>query len=141
MLCATHARFFVRLVAMLLCGNASTGQRNTAGTGIAQKPLVTIRWGARPGVSRYRLQLANHQDFADIVFDRVVYGHEYQVPDLFPVEYFWRVASLNGKLGEFSSAGVIEVTPNPTGVLFIATDPGRGGLRALEFPQAVAPRN
>jgi outer membrane protein assembly factor BamB len=33
------------------------------------------------------------------------------------------------------------VVSSPTGVLFIATDPGRGGLRALEFPQAVAPRN
>jgi outer membrane protein assembly factor BamB len=33
------------------------------------------------------------------------------------------------------------VVSSPTGVLFIATDPARGGLRALEFPQAVAPRN
>jgi outer membrane protein assembly factor BamB len=33
------------------------------------------------------------------------------------------------------------VVSSPAGVLFIATDPGRGGLRALEFPQAVAPRN
>src|SRR5262249_1356592 len=33
------------------------------------------------------------------------------------------------------------VVSSPAGVLFIVTDPGRGGLRALEFPQAVAPRN
>jgi outer membrane protein assembly factor BamB len=33
------------------------------------------------------------------------------------------------------------VVSSPAGVLFIATDPARGGLCALEFPQAVAPRN
>jgi outer membrane protein assembly factor BamB len=33
------------------------------------------------------------------------------------------------------------VVSSSTGVLFIATDAGRGGLRALEFPQAMAPRH
>ena len=82
---------------------------------------VTLRWGARPGVSRYRLQLANDATFGDIVFDRVVTGHEYRLNDLAPGRYYWRVASLNAKRGEFSSAGVIEVPesggtkpPSPT---------------------------
>lgn len=82
---------------------------------------VTLHWGARPGVSRYRLQLANDATFSDIVFDRVVSGHEYRLNDLAPGRYYWRVASLNAKRGEFSSAGVIEVpanggpkTPSPT---------------------------
>jgi outer membrane protein assembly factor BamB len=82
---------------------------------------VTLRWGARPGVSRYRLQLANDGNFADIVFDRVVSGHQYSLNDLPPGRYFWRVAALNARLGEFSSAGVIDippraapVTPTPT---------------------------
>lgn len=82
---------------------------------------VTLRWGARPGVSRYRLQLANDRDFSDIVFDRVVSGQVYVLNDLVPGRYYWRVASLNAKRGEFSSAGVIEVpanggakTPSPT---------------------------
>src|SRR5262245_528049 len=112
MICVTHARLLVIVVAvMLFCAITTLGQRGaTTQTGITQKTLVTVRWGARPGVSRYRLQLANDREFADIVFDRVVYGHEYQVSDLFPGEYYWRVASLNGKLGEFSSGGVIEVT-------------------------------
>jgi outer membrane protein assembly factor BamB len=82
---------------------------------------VTLRWRARPGVSRYRLQLANDATFIDIVFDRVVSGYEYRLNDLLPGRYYWRVASLNAKRGEFSSAGVIEVpanggtkTPSPT---------------------------
>jgi len=80
--------------------------------------VVTVRWGARPGVTRYRLQLAQDAAFGDIVFDRVVSGHEYSVTDLAPGRYFWRVAALGAKLGEFSSAGVIDVpagSSNPAG--------------------------
>jgi outer membrane protein assembly factor BamB len=65
-------------------------------------------------VPRYRLQLAQDRNFADIVFDRVVNGLESEINDLDPGRYFWRVAPLNGRLGEFSSAGIIEVRPTPT---------------------------
>jgi outer membrane protein assembly factor BamB len=70
---------------------------------------LNLRWGARPGVARYRLQLAHDRDFADIVFDRVITGNQTQVYDLAPGRYFWRVAPLTAKLGEFSSAGVVDV--------------------------------
>lgn len=73
---------------------------------------VTLRWGPRPGVSRYRLQLAKDTTFNDVIFDRVVSGHEYRLNDLPPGKYYWRVASLNAKRGEFSSAGVIAVPAN-----------------------------
>jgi len=74
--------------------------------------LVTLRWGVRPGVSRYRLQLAQDAAFSDIVFDRVINGHEHQITDLTPGRYFWRVAALGAKRGDFSSAGVIDVRAN-----------------------------
>src|SRR5438874_5099572 len=70
---------------------------------------VNLRWGPRPGVTRYRLQLAQDRNFADIVFDRVVTGNQTQVNDLAPGRYFWRVAPLTAKLGEFSSAGVVDI--------------------------------
>src|SRR5437763_1194177 len=70
---------------------------------------VNLRWGPRPGVARYRLQLAQDRDFVDIVFDRVVTGNQTQVNDLAPGRYFWRVAPLTAKLGEFSSAGVVDI--------------------------------
>jgi outer membrane protein assembly factor BamB len=70
---------------------------------------VHLRWGQRPGVSRYRLQLASDSAFSDIMFDRVVPGNDYQVNDLAPGRYFWRIAPLTDNLGEFSSAGIIEV--------------------------------
>ncbi len=98
---------------MLVFGSAVLAQRPPTAFAspykLAPQTLVTVRWRARPGVSRYRLQLANDRDFADIVFDRVVNGHEYQVNDLPPGKYFWRVAPLDPKLGTFSSAGMIDV--------------------------------
>jgi outer membrane protein assembly factor BamB len=71
---------------------------------------VNLRWGARPGITRYRLQLATDRGFNDIVFDRVVAGTEYQINDLTAGTYFWRIAPLTTKLGEFSGAAAIEVT-------------------------------
>ena len=73
---------------------------------------VTLRWGTRPGVSRYRLQLASDSAFSDVIFDRVVSGHVYALNGLIPGRYYWRVAALNAKRGEFSSAGVIDVPAN-----------------------------
>lgn len=74
---------------------------------------VNLRWGPRPGVARYRLQLAQDRDFADIVFDRVITGNQTQVNNLAPGKYFWRVAPLTAKLGEFSSAGVVDIVARP----------------------------
>src|SRR5690349_5270291 len=123
MICATQCRVLVLMAVVVLSGTATVAQRREAtASRTSQETLVVIRWGVRPGVTRYRLQVANDWDFADIVFDRVVNGHEYQIGDLSPGKYFWRIASLDRKLGEFSSPGVIEiseraaapVTPIPT---------------------------
>jgi outer membrane protein assembly factor BamB len=70
---------------------------------------VHLEWGKRPGVARYRLQLASDVNFRDIVFDRVINGNQTQVNDLAPGNYFWRVAPLTNALGQFSSAGQIEI--------------------------------
>jgi len=114
MICAAQFRLLVLMGALLLCGTATIAQRTeaTATVRVSQNTLVTLQWGARPGVTRYRLQLANDRSFTDIVFDRVVHGDEYQINDLSPGKYFWRVAPLEGKLGEFSSSGVIEIGQN-----------------------------
>ena len=55
-------------------------------------PSILVRWQGRPGVNRYRLQLATEERFADVVFDRAVEGRQYVVKDLPPGNYFWRVA-------------------------------------------------
>jgi len=114
MICVGHGRSLFLALTVLLCGSTAIAERTTAvahassDSAIAQA-VVTLRWGIRPGVSRYRLQLANDANFVDIVFDRVVNGHEYRITDLQPGKYFWRVAPLDHQLGAFSSAGAIDV--------------------------------
>jgi hypothetical protein len=60
----------------------------------AQKlgPSILVRWQGKPGVERYRLQLASDEKFEDIVFDQAVEGRQYVVKGLAPGNYFWRVA-------------------------------------------------
>jgi outer membrane protein assembly factor BamB len=107
MYCSGQFRVLLLTAAMFLPGAVLVlGQTGT----IENSTEVHLRWGPRPGVSRYRLQLASDGAFADIVFDRVVAGNDYQVNDLPPGRYFWRIAPLSATRGEFSSAGVIEVS-------------------------------
>jgi len=75
---------------------------------------VHLHWGARPGIARYRLQVASDRDFRDIVFDRVVRGTAIDINDLPAGKYFWRIASLTQTLGEFSSAAAIDILPADT---------------------------
>lgn len=56
-------------------------------------PSILVRWQGRPGVDRYRLQLATDERFEDIVFDQAVEGRQYVVKGLPPGNYFWRVAA------------------------------------------------
>ena len=74
-------------------------------------PNIHLHWGARRRVVRYRLQIANDPDFHDIVLDVVITGTQTDINDLPPGKYFWRIAALTRSLGEFSSVGVIETSP------------------------------
>src|SRR4051812_5489725 len=56
-------------------------------------PSILVRWQGKPGVNRYRLQLASDEKFEDIVFDQAVEGRQYVVKGLPPGNYFWRVAA------------------------------------------------
>jgi outer membrane protein assembly factor BamB len=113
--CSVKSRLLRWGFMVAMCFGPALGWLAPAAAVVQDNPLptsVTLRWGARAGVSRYRLQLANDANFIDVVIDRVVSGHEYRLNDLPPGRYYWRVASLNAKRGEFSSAGVIEVRAN-----------------------------
>src|SRR3712207_887922 len=56
------------------------------------EPSILVRWQGRPGINRYRLQLATDERFEDIVFDQAVEGRQHVVKGLPPGNYFWRVA-------------------------------------------------
>jgi outer membrane protein assembly factor BamB len=118
MFCQRHLRLSILTAATLLAGLpalsiGSPFARNPSSSATQAGQLLNahLRWGARPGVFRYRLQLAGDREFNDIVFDRVVSGNEYEISDLVPGRYFWRVAALSDKPLQFSSAGVIDVSP------------------------------
>jgi hypothetical protein len=55
-------------------------------------PSILVRWEGKPGVERYRLQLATDEKFEDVVFDQAVEGRQYVVKGLPVGNYFWRVA-------------------------------------------------
>lgn len=136
-----HARLLAILAA--ICLSVSAAAQPETSTGLLQNrqtTLVTVRWGARTGVSRYRLQVAQDRDFTDIVFDRVVYGHEYQVTDLQPGKYFWRVAPLDDKLGTFSSAGVIDLSAE-TSPMSLPTKVSTQNTSIASPPSAVPTRS
>src|SRR5438067_1003981 len=54
-------------------------------------PSILVRWEGKPGVNRYRLQVARDREFQDVVFDQAVEGRQYVVKGLPPGDYFWRV--------------------------------------------------
>lgn len=110
MFCSSHRRRYLLSIA-LIAGAMFAGAAVAQEASTVPQALTTVhlRWGSRPGVSRYRLQLARDRGFADIVFDRVVQGTEIDINDLDPGIYFWRIAALTANLGDFSSAGTIEV--------------------------------
>lgn len=74
-----------------------------------------ISWREQPGVRRYRLQIARDTQFADIVFDKLVYGVEYNVTELPDGQYYWRVAPAPSETGQYSQGTEIHIgTGTPT---------------------------
>ena len=65
---------------------------------------VAIHWNKQADVSTYRLQIAADEKFRDVFFDGQVTGERYVANDLPPGSYFWRVASGDSNLGQFSPA-------------------------------------
>src|SRR2546428_414463 len=109
MYCSVHLRVLILALTPVVSAYSISAQitiQPAGPTSLAQassqanssNTTVRLHWGARPGVSRYRLQLARDPAFSDIVFDRVVAGNEHQINDLPPRRYFWRIAPLTTKL-------------------------------------------
>ena len=111
MFCSRATRPFLLAIAALLLPLSYLAAQPQQPNSLQSNPGVTLRWGPRAGVSRYRLQVAADRDFTDIVFDRLVSGNQIQISDLPPGRYFWRIAPLTTELGEFSSAGIVVVQP------------------------------
>src|SRR6266576_1497861 len=115
MFCQSYNRAFVLMAALITSGFIGASAQVPNGSAGQIKPTtVHLRWAKRPGVSRYRLQVALDRKFTDIVFDRLVTTEETAIDDLSPGRYFWRIAPVTTKLGEFSSPIPFEVAPEVT---------------------------
>jgi outer membrane protein assembly factor BamB len=81
-----------------------------------QKPALTnapkaerIAWVGKAGVKRFRLQIANDEQFNDVMFDGLVTGSEYVARDLDPGHYYWRVAPAESTSRQFLKVAQFEI--------------------------------
>jgi outer membrane protein assembly factor BamB len=116
---------------LLLFQSSSTVAQSGAQTA-QSKTSLHLRWPGQTGVLRYRLQLAQDEQFKDIVFDRAVYGTEYVVTELAAGKYFWRVAPAVKETGTFSAARPIEIVED------VKTIPGQVTQPATLLPASNA---
>jgi len=62
---------------------------------------TTIRWNKQRGVTKYRLQIADDENFRNVFYDTRVVGERYVVTGLAPGYYHWRIAPSEGQTGAF----------------------------------------
>lgn len=105
---------------------------------------ILIRWEGKPGIERYRLQVASDPAFNDVVFDEAVRGRQHVVK-VSPGRYYWRVAPAVRETGAFSEPKPVDVTPAPVENVRVASavlPPEVGGWRTAtgEVARPVAAR-
>ena len=72
-----------------------------------------ITWASHKGVKTFSLQIANDEQFQDVLSDRLVDGSEYLVTDLSPGKYFWRVARVVSNDSTVAGVRALEVAKLP----------------------------
>ena len=110
-------------ISLAFVGTSSSFPPTLAQTSAAREISfpVAIEWNSRPGVIKYRLQIAADEKFQNVFFDGRVTGSRYLIKELPAGYYFWRVASADSSLGNFStpvrifiSGGVVTPLNLPT---------------------------
>lgn len=116
---------------LLLAVPHAHAQQQTAGSRQASTSIL-IRWTGKPGVERYRLQLASDPNFNDVVYDQAVVGRQHVVKVLPPGRYYWRVAPAVGETGMFLESAPVDITETAPGSVEVAnvlTPHDAGGWR------------
>ena len=89
----TQRRKYLLAISLLALISSSSlilrAQNSQPATAIATAPL---QWAQQPGVKQYRLQIASDDQFRDVRFDGLINGTNYEVKDLPPGLYYFRVA-------------------------------------------------
>lgn len=92
------------LALMLAACTTIPNHNSTAFAQTVEHPVffpTTIEWPKLNGVTKYRLQIADDEDFRNVLFDVRLVGGPHNVCWLSPGYYYWRVAPSNGKTGAF----------------------------------------
>ena len=104
-----------------------------------------IQWNKEAGVSKYRLQIAYDKEFTNVVFDGAIAGSEYEVRDLSPGHYYWRIAPAESATRQFSKPSPLEISAAESveqpraSSLTPRTLAGRAGIPALTKAQPFRP--
>lgn len=100
---------FVSLVWAVLLAPGPCGLSVVDSTVLAQqtygrRPIAfpaTIHWPKQKGVTKYRLQIAEDEQFRSVFYDGRVTGERYQVTGLAPGYYYWRIAPAGSETRAF----------------------------------------
>lgn len=97
----------------------------------------TFSWSEVVGTSKYRIQVADREDFAATRFDLIVDATSWQAPEFLQAmqPYWWRIASIDdeGVQGPWSDAASFKYAPTPG-----AVEAGRVSVEML--PKKIAIR-
>lgn len=101
----------------LLNGNFGTIDKSSPGllnpqneTTVINKNLSPFLWTNKTGIIKYKIQIAEDENFKNIILDKIISDSLYQlnvydlkgITELEAIQYFWRVASINGEEEIFS---------------------------------------
>ena len=104
----SHISQFKSLRLLITLAVMFSGASVSLQTATAQTPGQTlvfptsVQWPRQQGITWYRLQIGGDETFRDIYFDARVVGDRFRVRDLAPGYYYWRIATADNQLGEFS---------------------------------------
>lgn len=87
---------------------------------------TSIQWYKQKGVSKYRLQIADDEEFRNVFYDGRVVGERYTVSGLSPGYYYWRIAPSERQTGAFLKPVRFFVSG---GVIVSGMPPGSPGTR------------
>src|SRR4051812_41607553 len=76
-------------------------------------------WKEVSGAAKYQLEISKDKNFSKIFFAKETVATEFNWPEAQPGIYYWHVRAIdsNGKLGDFSTPALLDVTISPPAIV------------------------